>query len=171
MAVLEIVKYPDPRLRQECESVGDETEGLEQLLRDMAETMYAHNGAGLAAIQVGVAKRIFIVEAEVAGLEPTAPPLAFVDPEISWLSDEKMLNDEGCLSFPGIYVPIERSFQCRARAKNAAGDSFEVEAEGLFSRAIQHENDHLNGRLLADYVGRLKRRMIERRMAREAKNG
>lgn len=170
MAVLEIVKYPDPRLREECQPVGEDNQGLQHLLQDMAETMYAHNGAGLAAIQVGIAKRIFIVESEVAGLEPSDPPMAFIDPEITWLSDDTIDNDEGCLSFPGIYVPIERSLRCRARAKNGRGEPFEVEAEGLFARAIQHENDHLNGRLLADYVGRLKRRMIERRLARDAKN-
>ena len=168
MAILEILKYPDPRLRQSCSPVGERTEHLARLVEDMAETMYSHNGAGLAAIQVGVAQQLFIIEAEVAGLDATAPPMVFIDPEILWLSNEKEDADEGCLSFPGIYVPVRRALCCRARARGLDGSLFEVEGEGLFSRAIQHENDHINGRLLADYVGRIKRRMIERRLAREA---
>ena len=171
MAILEIVKYPDPVLRQECAPIGDNLEGIAELVQNMSETMYSLDGAGLAAIQVGVAKRLFIVEAVVAGREPTDPPMVFIDPEITWLSDELEDSEEGCLSFPGIYVPIERSLRCRAKARDLEGKEFEVEGEGLFARAIQHETDHLNGKLLADYVGRIKRRMIERRLRREAEAG
>ena len=168
MAIVDIVKYPDPRLREVSKPIGDNREGLEELVRDMTDTMYAHNGAGLAAIQIGVPKAVYIVEAEAAGRNPTDPPLVFVDPEITWLSDDKQNGDEGCLSFPGIFVPVERSKACRTKATNLAGETFEVEGEGLFARAMQHELDHLKCKLLIDYVGRLKRRMIERRLAREA---
>lgn len=171
MAILEIVKYPDPLLREVCTPVGEDLEGIDKLVADMAETMYANNGAGLAAIQVGVPKRLFIIEAEITGGEPTDPPKVFIDPEILWLDDEVENSEEGCLSFPGIYIPIDRAFRCRIRARNLQGETFEAEGEGLFARAMQHENDHLNGRLLADFVGRIKRRMIERKLAREAKAG
>lgn len=171
MAILEIVRYPDPVLREPSKDVGDNLAGLDELVRDMTETMYAHNGAGLAAIQVGRPLRLFMVEAEVAGGAPEDPPMVFIDPEIIWHSEDKELADEGCLSFPGIFVPIERALRCRTRARDLGGTVFEVEGEGLFARAMQHENDHLNGRLLADFVGRIKRRLIERRLAREAAAG
>ncbi|MCK5798441.1 MAG: peptide deformylase [Deltaproteobacteria bacterium] len=168
MAILDIVTYPDPRLREISKKVGDDREGLAQLLRDMSDSMFAHNGAGLAAIQIGVAKSVFIVEAEAAGRDPKDPPLVFIDAEIIWLSDETQDGDEGCLSFPGVFVPVRRALRCRTRATNLEGETFEIEGERLFARAMQHETDHLSGRLLIDNVGRLKRRMIERRLAREA---
>lgn len=171
MAILDVVRYPDPRLREQSREVGDALEGLADLVRDMSDTMYAHNGAGLAAIQVGRPLRVFMVEALVAGGAAEDPPMVFVDPEIVWRSEEKELADEGCLSFPGIFVPVERALRCRTRARDLTGALFEVEGEGLFARAMQHETDHLNGRLLADYVGRIKRRLIERRLAREAAAG
>ncbi|PID37638.1 MAG: peptide deformylase [Deltaproteobacteria bacterium] len=168
MAIVDIVKYPDPVLREISQKIGDNREGLEALVRDMTDTMYAYNGAGLAAIQIGVPKSVFIVEAEAAGRAPTDPPLVFIDPTITWLSEEKQQGDEGCLSFPGVFVPIERSMRCRTKATTLAGEAFEAEGEGLFARAMQHEYDHLNGRLLADFVGRIKRRLIERKLARSA---
>lgn len=168
MAILQILRYPDPRLTEKCEPLGDALEGLPELVRDMADSMYAVGGAGLAAIQLGISKQLFIVDSEIAGLDPKAPPMVFIDPEIVELGGETEISDEGCLSFPGIYVPVERSFYVKCKARDLAGKAFEVEAEGLFARAIQHENDHLNGRLLSDYVGRIKRKMMKRRMAREA---
>ncbi|MBK6849226.1 MAG: peptide deformylase [Proteobacteria bacterium] len=167
MPLRPIVRYPDPRLKQLCRPVElHELPGLRQLVNDMAETMFAAHGAGLAAIQVGEPLRVFIVDAEIAGRPPTDPPLAFINPELVLLGGATELTEEGCLSFPGIYVPIERALRCRARALDLDGQPFEVEGEALFARAMQHENDHLNGRLLADYVGRLKRKMIERRLQR-----
>jgi peptide deformylase len=168
MPIRPIVRYPDPKLAQRCEAVGNNISQLGDLFTDMVDTMYASDGAGLAAIQIGVPLRLFIVDPVVAGLDPSAPPMAFVDPEIIELSAEVETTDEGCLSFPGIFVPVERSFRCRTRARNLDGNLFEVEGEGLFARAMQHENDHLDGRLLSDYVGRMKRKMIARRLAREA---
>lgn len=153
---------------QRCQPVGQSAASLVELVQDMAETMYAADGAGLAAIQVGEALRLFIVDPVVAGRKPDEPPMVFIDPEIIELSAERELSDEGCLSFPGVFVPVERSFRCRTRARDIAGQTFEVEGEGLFARAMQHEYDHLEGRLLSDYVGRLKRNMIKRKLARDA---
>src|SRR5215468_2823931 len=105
MAVRPIVKFPDPRLRQETVPVAEVTEEIKKLCADMADTMYAANGAGIAAIQVGAKERIFIVDAGVAGGREEDPPVVFINPEIVSVSDETIVADEGCLSFPGIYVP------------------------------------------------------------------
>ena len=166
MALRPIVKYPDNFLRRPTsavEAVDDETR---KLVADMVETMYAKNGAGLAAIQVGSVKRIFIVEASVAGGDENDHPIVFINPTIEWLSDEHETSDEGCLSFPGVYVPIKRSLRARVRATGIDGQEFVAEGEGLYARAMQHENDHLENRLLIDYVGPIKRQMIKRKMER-----
>jgi peptide deformylase len=166
MALRPIVKYPDNFLRQPTtavEAVDDETR---KLVADMVETMYAKNGAGLAAIQVGSAKKIFIVEASVAGGDENDHPVVFINPKIEWLSDDNETSDEGCLSFPGVYVPIKRSLRARVRALGLDGQEFVAEGEGLYARAMQHENDHLENKLLIDYVGPLKRQMIKRKMER-----
>lgn len=165
MAIRDIVVYPDPRLREKSEPVADVNE-VKTLVEDMAETMYASNGAGLAAIQIGVPKRVFLVDAPIAGLGEQDPPLVFINPEILSLSEETETTDEGCLSFPEIYVPIARSIRAKVRALDLSGQPFEIEGEGLFARAMQHEYDHLSGRLIADFVGRIKRQLIERRLAR-----
>src|SRR5262249_30925563 len=169
MAVRPIVKYPDPRLRQATVPVTQVTDEIRKLCADMADTMFAANGAGIAAIQVGAKERIFIVDAGVAGGREEDPPLVFVNPEIIELSEETLTTDEGCLSFPGIYVPIKRSLRAKVRAMNLDGQMFEMEREGLCARAFQHETDHLNGRLLVDFVGPLKREMIKRKMKRAAR--
>lgn len=169
MAVRPIVKYPDPRLRGPTVPVSRVTDEIRKLVADLADTMYAANGAGIAAIQVGAFERIYLVDAAVAGGREEDPPVVFINPEIVWMSEETETNDEGCLSFPGIYVPIKRSVRCRVRAMNLDGEVFEAEGEGLYARAMQHEGDHLTGKLLADYVGPLKRSMIRRKMERLAK--
>jgi len=168
MAVRPIVKYPDPRLRQPTRPVTAITDEIRKLVADMADTMYAANGAGIAAIQVGALERIYIIDAAVAGGREEDPPIVFINPEITWLSEETIVSDEGCLSFPGIFVPIKRALKARVKAMNLAGETFELEAEGLCARAMQHEGDHLTGRLLVDFVGPLKRQMITRKMKREA---
>ncbi len=168
MAVRPIVKYPDPRLRQETVEVKEITDEIRTLVKDLADTMFAHNGAGIAAIQVGAPERIYLVDAAVAGGREEDPPVVFINPEIVWLSDETEVTDEGCLSFPGIYVPIKRHVRARVRAMNLDGQTFEAEGEGLYARAMQHEGDHLNGKLIADFVGPLKREMIKRKMKKEA---
>jgi peptide deformylase len=166
MSVRPIVKYPDPRLRQETRKVTEITDEIRALVKDMADTMYAANGAGLAAIQIGVPERIYIVDAAVAGGREDDPPRVFINPEILSLSEETETTDEGCLSFPGIYVPIKRSLRARVRATGIDGKQFEAEGEGLYARAMQHEGDHLNGKLMVDFVGPLKREMIKRKMKR-----
>jgi peptide deformylase len=164
MALRPIVKYPDNFLRQPTAEVTAVDDDVRALVADMVETMYAKNGAGLAAIQVGSPKRIFIVEASVAGGDENDHPIVFINPKIEWLSDENETSDEGCLSFPGIYVPIKRSLRARVRATGLDGQEFVAEGEGLYARAMQHENDHLVNKLLIDYVGPLKRQMIKRKM-------
>ena len=168
MAQRPIVKYPDARLRQKCATVEKFDDELRALVADMADTMYAANGAGLAAIQVGVPLRLFIIEPEVAGLAPTDPVVVFINPELVTISEEAQTGDEGCLSFPGIFVPVKRGMRARVRAVDLDGKPFEMEGEGLFGRALQHESDHLIGRLLIDMVGPVKREIIKRKMKKEA---
>lgn len=170
MAIRSIVKYPDPRLREPTVAVGGGVDdGLRKLVNDMSDTMYAANGAGLAAIQVGDHRKLFIIEGTIAGAAEGAPPIVFIDPEIVWLSPETELTEEGCLSFPGIYLEVKRSLKARVKATNLAGKRIEIEAEGLYARAIQHENDHLTGKLLVDFAGPLKRKMIKRKMEKAAR--
>jgi peptide deformylase len=133
----------------------------------MTETMMAANGAGLAAIQVGAPLRLFIVDGEVAGGAEASPPRVFVNPEIVEISKESQTGDEGCLSFPGIYVPVKRGLRARVRAQDEGGHAFELEGSELLARALQHETDHLNGRLLIDQVGPVKREIIKRKLRKD----
>jgi peptide deformylase len=171
MAALPILRYPDARLRQKCARVESFDAELKKLAADMADTMFAANGAGLAAPQVGVPLQLYIVEAEIAGRPASDPPVAFVNPELVGTSDEAQTGDEGCLSFPGIFVPVKRGMRAKVRAQDLEGNFFEIEGEGLFARALQHEGDHLLGRLLIDLVGPVKREIIKRKMKKEAARG
>jgi peptide deformylase len=153
-------------LREKTREVAAVDSETRALVADMVETMYAKNGAGLAAIQVGSPVRIFIVEASVAGGEQNDHPVVFINPRIEWLSDETEVGDEGCLSFPGIYVPVKRALRARVRATGLDGQEFVAEGEGLYARAMQHEQDHLENKLLIDHVGPLKKAMIKRRLER-----
>jgi peptide deformylase len=168
MAVRSILRFPDPKLRQRSVEVGDVDDDVRQLVADMAETMVAANGAGLAAIQVAAPVRLFIVDGHVAGGAEDAPPKVFINPEIVEISDEAQTGDEGCLSFPGIYVPVKRGMRAKVRARDLDGNVFEAEGEGLYARALQHETDHLNGRLLVDQVGPVKREIIKRKLRKDA---
>ena len=167
MAIRPILRYPDPRLREKSQDVTAFDDDLRQLVTDMSETMYTANGAGLAAIQVGVPVRLFIIDGPVAGGAEDAPPTVFINPEIVSLSDESQMGDEGCLSFPGIYVPVKRGLRARVRALDLEGKVFEVEGADLFARAMQHENDHLIGRLLIDQCGPVKREIIKRKLRKD----
>ena len=168
MAVRSILRFPDPRLRQRSAEVGEFGEDLRQLVADMAETMVDSNGAGLAAIQVGEPVRLFIVDGHVAGGAEDSPPKVFINPEIVETSDEAQTGDEGCLSFPDIFVPVKRGMRAKVRARDLEGNVFEAEGEGLYARALQHETDHLNGRLLIDQVGPVKRELIKRKLRKDA---
>jgi peptide deformylase len=168
MAVRPIVIWPDPVLREPTKPVESITDEIRALYRDLVDTMYAHNGVGIAAIQIGEPVQMFLIEAAVAGGGEADDPVAFINPEIVWTSDEVERADEGCLSFPGIYVPVERPARARVRAMNLDGEIFELEGEGLLARAFQHEHDHLTGKLLVDFVGPLKKQMIRRKLKRDA---
>lgn len=167
MALRPILRYPDSKLREKSRDVTRFDDDLRQLVADMGETMFAAAGAGLAAIQVGMPLRLFIIDGPVAGGAEDAPPKVFINPEIVSLSDEAQTGDEGCLSFPGIYVPVKRGMRARVRAQDLDGKTFEIEGEALFSRALQHENDHLIGRLLIDQCGPVKREIIKRKLRKE----
>ena len=166
MAVKPIVIWPDPRLREETRQVTEINDDIRQLYQDLVDTMYAHNGLGIAAIQIGDPTRMFLVEASLAGKDKDSDPVAFINPEILETSAETQKSEEGCLSFPGIYVPVERPIHARVRAMNLDGEMFEFEGEGLLARCLLHEFDHLTGKLLADFVGPLKRKMIKRKLAK-----
>ncbi|MBN2575877.1 MAG: peptide deformylase [Deltaproteobacteria bacterium] len=167
MAVRPVLRYPDPHLRQISRPIEVFDDELAALAADMKDTMYLAGGAGLAAVQVGALVRLFVIDAEVAGRPADDPPLVLVNPELVSISEEQQTGDEGCLSFPGIFVPVRRGLRVRVRAQDLQGQSFEVEGEGLFARALQHEHDHLSGRLIIDLVGPVKRQIIKRKMRKE----
>jgi peptide deformylase len=168
MAVRDVVIWPDPRLRQPSVAVTDFGPALRALYQDLVDTMYAERGLGIAALQLGDASRLFIVEPELAGRAKDALPVAFVNPEVLMESEETQKSDEGCLSFPNIYVQVERPLRTRVRAQDLDGTWFEMDGEGLMARCLLHENDHLTGKLLVDFVGPLKRQMIKRKLQKGA---
>jgi peptide deformylase len=164
MAIRTILRYPDKRLRNKAEPVGVVDDAVRQLCDDMAETMYAAPGVGLAAPQIGVSKRIFVIDIANEG-EPSQLR-TFINPEIVAREGEAVW-EEGCLSFPGIHEEIERAAKVTVRALDLQGNTFELHAEGLLAIAVQHENDHLDGALMVDRVSLLKRRMIDREMRKQ----
>jgi peptide deformylase len=172
MAIRRIVKYPEPELRETSHDVPlDAITGaaIRELVADMTDTMYASNGAGFAAIQMGRRERVLIIDGHIAGGTEHDPPVIFINPTIEWLGEDTEVRDEGCLSFPGIFVPIKRALQARVSAFNLQGERFTVEAGEMYARALQHEHDHLTGRLIVDFVGAVKREIIKRKMRRAAK--
>lgn len=167
MPIRPILRYPDPILRQVSKPVVSFDDSLRALAEDMKDTMYLAEGAGLAAIQVGEPLRLFIIDPEVAGRGPDDPPVVLANPELLEVSEEEQTGDEGCLSFPGIFVPVKRGMRAKVRAQDLDGKTFEIEGQGLLARAMQHEIDHLTGRLLIDMVGPVKRQIIKRKMRKE----
>lgn len=163
-----ILHYPDPRLRDEAKPVDDVDDELRSLIEDMAETMYAAPGVGLAAPQIGVSKRLFIVD--IAAEDEPSDLHVFINPEIVRHEGTQTWT-EGCLSFPGVSEDVERAAEVTVRATNADGEPFELSADGLLAVAIQHEHDHLEGKLMIDHVGLLKRRIIHRKMVKRDKEG
>lgn len=170
MAVRPIVVWPDPRLREKTRAIPEVTDEVRALYRDLADTMYAYDGVGIAAVQIGVAVKMFLVDSKVAG-RGEGEPLAFINPEIVTVSSDKDKSEEGCLSFPGIFVPIERPRQARLRAMGIDGQMFEAEGDGLFGRCMQHELDHLTGKLMIDFVGPLKKRQIKKKLEKRDEAG
>ena len=166
MAVRPVVVWPDDRLRQP--SVAIETFGAETraLYQDLVDSMYAENGLGIAALQLGDNRRMFIVEPELAGRVKSDPPVAFINPEVIETSEEQQDSEEGCLSFPDIYIKVKRPMRAKVRAQDLEGTWFELEGSALLARCLLHEYDHLTGKLLVDFVGPLKRTMIKKKLTK-----
>ncbi|MCW5300394.1 peptide deformylase [Herbaspirillum lusitanum] len=163
MALLNILRYPDPRLHKVAKPVTVFDERLKKLVADMAETMYDAPGVGLAATQIDVHEQVLVIDVSDTNNELRV----FINPEITWASDEKQVYDEGCLSVPGIYDGVERPARVKARAFDADGKEFEVEADGLLAVCIQHEMDHLKGKVFVEYLSPLKRNRIKTKMLKE----
>jgi peptide deformylase len=164
MAVRPVVIWPDERLRQPSVAVTTVDASVRALYQDLVDSMYAENGLGIAALQLGDPRRMFIVEPRLAGRLETDPPLAFINPEVIETSDDQQDSEEGCLSFPEVYIKVKRPMRCKVRAMGMDGAVFEIEGEALFARCMLHENDHLTGKLLVDFVGPLKRQMIKKKL-------
>ena len=167
MALLEILKYPDPRLRQVARPVEEVDDSVRKMVSDMAETMYAAPGVGLAANQVGIPLRIVVIDVAAEG-EPSQLQV-LINPEITERRG-KHLWREGCLSFPGVSEEVKRAQWVRARALDIYGKPIEIEAEDLLAVAIQHETDHLDGVLMIDQVSAFARRRIGRKMANQSRS-
>lgn len=169
MAILPIVEVPDPRLRQISQPVEQVDDELRKLIDDMLDTMYAAPGIGLAAIQVGVPKRVLVIdlqEPEEEGGDPVRKPLVFINPEILTSSDREVPYNEGCLSVPEMYADVDRPDRVRARWLDRDGAAHEEEIDGFLAVVLQHEMDHLNGVLFIDHLSRLKREMLLKKLSK-----
>jgi peptide deformylase len=167
MALRDIIKLPDPRLRQVSAPVEKLDGELGRLIEDMFATMYEAPGIGLAAIQVGVPQRV--VTMDLAKKDEPKAPQVFINPELVLVSDEKAKREEGCLSIPDYYEEIERPARVKVRYLDRDGKPQEIEAEGLLATCLQHEIDHLNGVLFIDHLSKLKRNMVIKKFAKAAK--
>jgi peptide deformylase len=164
MALRAILKYPDPRLYKKAAAVTELDGDIRQLVQDMAQTMYAAPGIGLAATQVDVHKRVIVIDTS----DARDSLLVLINPEIVAREGTQLL-EEGCLSLPGVFEPVERSARIRVRALDAHGAVFERDAEKLLAVCIQHEMDHLEGKVFVDYLSRLKRERIRARLQKQLK--
>ena len=164
MALLDILRFPDPRLRKKALPVLTVTDQTRQLAEDMLETMYAAPGVGLAAIQVNVQQRVVVIDTS----EDKSTPLIFINPEIINKKGERE-HEEGCLSVPEAYELVTRADTVRVRALDQHGKTFELDADELLATCIQHEIDHLDGKLFVDYISNLKRQRIKKRLEKQAK--
>ena len=162
MALLDILRYPDPRLYERAAPVLEVDESVRALVRNMAETMYAAPGVGLAATQVGVNQRVIVIDAS----ETRNELLVLINPEIVH-SEGVQYREEGCLSVPGIYEPVERAERVTVRALRLDGESFTLVAEKFLAVCIQHEMDHLEGKVFVDYLSRLKQQRIKAKLQKQ----
>ena len=167
MALREIITLPDPRLRLVSKPVDAIDDSVRRLIDDMFETMYEAPGIGLAAIQIGVPKRV--VTMDLAKKDEPRNPQVFLNPEVLWTSDEIGVYEEGCLSIPEYYEEVERPAQVRVGFLDRDGAAREVEADGLFATCLQHEIDHINGVLFIDHISKLKRSRVIKKFAKAAK--
>ncbi len=164
MALLDILHFPDKRLRRQARPVEEVNEDIRQLVRDMFETMYDAPGIGLAAIQVNVPQRVIVVDVS----EDKSRPLVLINPEITNLGGVESM-DEGCLSVPGVFEKVERADRITVKALNSQGVEFATDADGLLAVCIQHEIDHLDGKLFIDYLSELKRHRIRKKLSKRAR--
>jgi peptide deformylase len=164
MAILDILHFPDPRLRNKAKPVAQVDDSIRRLLDDMLETMYQAPGIGLAATQVNVAKRVVVIDLS----EEKDDPLCLINPEILDRDGVEQM-EEGCLSVPGVFEQVTRADHIRVRALDRQGNPFEMEADGLLAVCIQHELDHLEGKLFVDYLSSLKRQRIRKKLEKESR--
>lgn len=165
MALLPILCYPDPRLHKVAKPVEKVDERIRKQIEDMFETMYEANGIGLAATQVDFHERLIVIDVS----QDRDQKLVLINPEILWASEEKQVGEEGCLSVPGIYDGVERSTSVKVHALDENGNSREIEAEGLLAICIQHEMDHLMGKVFVEYLSPLKRNRIKTKLVKMQK--
>ncbi|WP_296870890.1 peptide deformylase [Tibeticola sp.] len=165
MALLPILRYPDPRLHTVAKPVQAVDAGIRQLVADMFETMYEANGIGLAATQVDRHVRLIVIDVS----EERNAPMVLINPEILWASPERAKGDEGCLSVPGIYDGVERAVAVQVRALDEHGTARTIDAEGLLAVCIQHEMDHLLGKVFVEYLSPLKRNRIKTKLLKQLK--
>ncbi len=164
MPILEILHFPDPRLRNLAEPVEEFDQKLQEFADSMLETMYHSSGIGLAATQVGVSKRVVVIDVS----EERNQPICLVNPEIIEREGEEE-SEEGCLSVPAVYEKVTRAERVRVKAQDKSGELIELEADGLLAVCIQHEVDHLDGKLFIDYLSGLKRQRIRKKLEKEAR--
>ncbi len=165
MALRPILHFPDPLLATQCEPIDEVTDEIRSLIDDMFETMYDAPGIGLAAPQVAVFKRLMVIDIS----EDKSAPMVFINPEIVDSKGKEQM-EEGCLSVPGIYEPVERAEWIKVRALDRNGQPFELETDGLKAVCIQHEIDHLDGKLFVDYLSTLKRQRIQKKMEKQRRH-
>jgi peptide deformylase len=169
MAILELVKAPDPRLKLVSQPIADVDKALRRFMNDMVQTMYAENGIGLAAIQVGVPKRLAVIDLDPGG--PNSKQLYLINPRIVEASGELSTFHEGCLSVPEVWDDVKRPARLTVEYTDEHGDKQTVTADGLFATCLQHEIDHLNGRLFIDHLSKLKRSIALRKSAKLKRQG
>ncbi len=165
MTILTVLRFPDPRLKTKASLVTEITKATSIIIDDMLITMYDEKGVGLAATQVDIHQRIVVIDVS----ENNDQPLVLINPEIIAKSDETLINEEGCLSVPGVYAKVDRHTTCTVKALDRDGKQFTLDGEELLSICIQHELDHLNGILFVDYLSPLKRQRIKTKLEKEAK--
>lgn len=164
MAFLEVLRFPDERLRTVAKPVAQVDDSIKKIVADMFETMYQENGIGLAATQVNIHQRIVVIDVS----EDKEEQLVFINPEIT-KKDGSTISEEGCLSVPHCYAKVDRAETVTVKATNLDGQEFSLDAEGLLAICIQHELDHLQGKLFVDYLSPLKRQRIRTKLEKEAK--
>lgn len=162
MALLPILQFPDPRLHTVAKPVAQVDDRIRQLVDDMLETMYEAKGVGLAATQINVHERVVVIDTS----EERNDPLVLINPEIIWASDEMIVWEEGCLSVPTIYDKVDRHAKVRIRALNRDGETYEFEGEELLAVCVQHELDHLAGKVFVEYLSPLKRNRIKTKLVK-----